>query len=116
VNRLGSSCDYTATAFALGEAVRWGRLFWPWLVLTTIGPVDAQNTSPGKPLDILPHRTQGRLWGHPHKKPRPAFRKTNPTHPRNSDRPEAAECQEQAMKLDADEKRSFLRECMSGKR
>jgi hypothetical protein len=46
----------------------------------------------------------------------PASRKAKPTGQEIVERPTAAECQEQAMKLDADEKRLFLRQCMSGKK
>jgi hypothetical protein len=46
----------------------------------------------------------------------PLPRKTKPTGQEIVERPTAAECREQAMKLDADEKRLFLRQCMSGKK
>jgi hypothetical protein len=46
----------------------------------------------------------------------PLPRKTKPTGQEIVERSTAAECREQAMKLDADEKRLFLRQCMSGKK
>jgi hypothetical protein len=43
-----------------------------------------------------------------------AVRKKNPA--RTSDRPGSSECREQALKLDGDERRAFLRECNAGKK
>jgi hypothetical protein len=43
-----------------------------------------------------------------------AARKKNPAG--SSDRPGPSECQEQALKLDGDERRAFLRECSAGKK
>jgi len=47
---------------------------------------------------------------------RPAGRDAPSLRKNDTTRVDANECQEQAMKLDGDERRAFLRECRSGKR
>ena len=45
-----------------------------------------------------------------------SFRRTHPPPQRTSERPGVTDCEEQAMKLDGEEKRVFLRQCKSGNR